>query len=175
MRLFLSREKCKSPISPPTPARKHGMPHDLLHAHPFYDDRPLLDGVRLSPPNVNFTRRDKLKQTPLESKTPRFELCRTAVLRQSCNLIFTLCYSTAASLQQSTFNYMCTKFKATALGKSLFELFSHTSHRVTHPAGLSGGSRWISLVCGGCFVDSSVRVLRRISVRVGVRDSTWLI
>lgn len=24
------------------------MPHDLLHAHPFYDDRPLVDGARLS-------------------------------------------------------------------------------------------------------------------------------
>lgn len=37
-----------------------------------------------------------------------------------CNLIFTLCYSRAASLQQSTIGYMCGKFKAAALGKSLF-------------------------------------------------------
>lgn len=53
MHLFLSREKCESPISPPTPARKHGTPHDLLHAHPFYDDRPLLDDARRSLPAFN--------------------------------------------------------------------------------------------------------------------------
>lgn len=87
------------------------MPHDLLHAHPFYDDRPLLDDARL--PLTALTSRGEINSGKhvTKAKTSRFLSGEEAELRQSCNLIFTLCYSAAASLQQSSFNYMCTKFK----------------------------------------------------------------
>ncbi len=120
---FLSREKCKSPVSPPTPARKHGMPHDLLHAHPFYDDRPLLDDARLPPPPIHTHTHTHTLTTPTSrgemnsgehvtnAETRYFPPGEEPEPRRSCNLIFTLCYSSAASPQQSSCNYMCTKFK----------------------------------------------------------------
>lgn len=40
--VFIERKSASRRIHRPLPPRKHGMPHDLLHAHPFYGDRPLL-------------------------------------------------------------------------------------------------------------------------------------
>lgn len=83
-----------------------------------------------------------------------------------CNLIFTLCYSRAASLQQSTIGYMCGKFKAAALGKSLFSPVSPTNH-IFYPAWLSCFGWGLLCARGSGFVDSGGRVLRRISAPGG--------
>lgn len=47
-----------------------------------------------------------------------------------CNLIFTLCYSRSAALQQSTLDYMCGKFKAAVSQKSLFTTVSPTKQHL---------------------------------------------
>lgn len=49
------------------------MPHELLHAHPFYDDRPLLDDGRLSLPyRQQLGSVEQAQPTPPKSKKNRF-------------------------------------------------------------------------------------------------------